>query len=133
MITWLNHIAIAVPDLAEATARYELFGGKVSEPQVLVDEGVTVVVVTFPNSKIELLHPLGEASPLADYLAKHPRGGVHHLCFEVEDIDAASTLLRSINCRIIGNSGPKSGAHGKPVIFVDPDDFHGALVEFEQM
>jgi methylmalonyl-CoA/ethylmalonyl-CoA epimerase len=133
MITWLNHIAIAVPDLAEATARYELLGGRVSEPQARAEQGITVVVVTFPNSKIELLHPLVEASPLAKYLAEHPRGGVHHICFEVEDIDAATKLLRGANCRILGNSGPKNGAHGKPVIFVDPDDFHGALVEFEQM
>lgn len=133
MITWLNHIAIAVPDLTEAAARYELLGASVSEPQALLDEGVTVVVVTFPNSKIELLHPLGAASPLSDYLAEHPRGGIHHLCFEVEDIDAASQVLRSANCRILGNSSPKAGTHGKPVIFVDPQDFHGALVEFEQM
>ncbi|EJJ29264.1 methylmalonyl-CoA epimerase [Rhizobium sp. CF142] len=133
MITWLNHVSIAVPDLDKAAARYERLGGRISEPQIRAEEGVCVVVVSFPNSKIELLHPIRPTSPIADYLARHPRGGIHHLCFEVEDINAATKLLESENCRILGAHDPETGTLGKPVIFVDPDDFQGALVEFQQM
>lgn len=133
MITWLNHVAIAVPDLTKAAAQYESFGARISEPEDLPEHGVTVVFVTFPNTKIELLHPLGEASPIAGFLEKNPAGGIHHLCFEVEDIEAAKRVLQSADIGILGNGTSEIGAHGKPVVFVHPKDFQGALVEFEQM
>ncbi|MGV0819647.1 methylmalonyl-CoA epimerase [Martelella sp. AMO21009] len=132
MITRLNHVAIAVPDLAEAAASYEALGAKVSEPQDLPEHGVTVVFITLDNTKIELLHPLGEGSPIAGFLDKNPSGGIHHLCFEVEDITQASARLGERGIRVLGDGKPKTGAHGKPVLFAHPKDFQGALIEFEQ-
>ncbi|MDI5929690.1 methylmalonyl-CoA epimerase [Rhizobium leguminosarum] len=133
MISWLNHVAIAVPDLKKASAQYAALGATVSEQQDLQEHGVAVVFVTFPNTKIELLHPLDENSPIAGFLEKNPRGGVHHLCFEVENLDAASRKVAEIGVRILGNGSPKIGAHGKPVVFLNPSDFQGTLLEFEQM
>ena len=133
MIGRLNHVAIAVPDLAAAANQYRnMLGAKVSAPQPEPAHGVTVVFVELPNTKIELLHPLGEASPIAAFLEKNPAGGIHHLCFEVADIMAAAETVRATGARILGDGTPKIGAHGKPVLFAHPKDFHGALVEFEQ-
>lgn len=133
MITWLNHIAIAVPDLAKAAAQYELLGARVSEPLDSLERGLTMIVVSFPNCKIELLHPLGDVSPIAKYLKENPRGGIHHVCFEVENIDATWRALRQADCRILGDGDLKTGTRGKPIIMVHPDDFQGVLLEFEQM
>lgn len=132
LITWLNHIAIAVPDLAKAAAQYEMLGATVSEPQCLPDHGVTVVFATLPNTKIELLHPYGEASPVAAFLEKNPSGGIHHICFEVSDVDKAAETVVGMGARVLGDGKAKLGAHNKPVIFAHPKDFDGALVEFEQ-
>lgn len=132
MIDWLNHIAIAVPDLQKAAAQYRMLGAEVSDPQELPEHGVTVVFVTIPNTKIELLHPLGENSPIAGFLEKNPAGGIHHLCFEVSDIQVAAQRLAEVEVRVIGDGTPKPGAHGKPVIFAHPKDLQGALIEFEQ-
>ncbi|MBO9630668.1 MAG: methylmalonyl-CoA epimerase [Shinella sp.] len=132
MLGALNHVAIAVPDLAAAADRYAELGAKVSAPQDLPEHGVTVVFVELPNTKIELLHPLGEASPISAFLEKNPAGGIHHLCFEVGDIAGAAETVRAAGARILGDGTPKIGAHGKPVLFAHPKDFHGALVEFEQ-
>ena len=133
MIGRLNHVAIAVPDLDAASAQYrDTLGATVGAPQDEPDHGVTVVFIELPNTKIELLHPLGEASPIAAFLEKNPVGGIHHLCFEVADIMAAAEAVRATGARILGDGTPKIGAHGKPVLFAHPKDFHGALVEFEQ-
>jgi len=133
MIGNLNHVAIAVPDLAAATAKYrDLLGAKVSAPKDEPDHGVRVVFVELPNTKIELLEPLDEHSPLTGFLAKNPDGGIHHLCFEVEDINAASTSLSAESVRILGGGEPKIGAHGKPVLFLHPKDFCATLIELEQ-
>jgi methylmalonyl-CoA/ethylmalonyl-CoA epimerase len=133
MIGRLNHIAIAVPDLAEATARYrDMLGAKVHPPQDEPEHGVTVVFIDLPNTKVELLHPLGEGSPIAAFLEKNPGGGMHHMCFEVEDIDAAAVTLTSQGARVLGDGKPKIGAHGKPVLFLHPKDFDGTLIELEQ-
>jgi methylmalonyl-CoA/ethylmalonyl-CoA epimerase len=133
MIGRLNHVAIAVKDLAAATAVYrDTLGGKVSEPHAIPEHGVTVVFVELPNTKIELLQPLGEASPIAAYLEKNPSGGMHHVCFEVDDIIAARDHLKAAGARVIGNGEPKIGAHGKPVLFLHPKDFLGTLTELEQ-
>jgi methylmalonyl-CoA/ethylmalonyl-CoA epimerase len=132
MLDWLNHVAIAVPDLEKAAAQYRYLGVPVSEPQDLPEHGVTVVFVTLPNTKIELLHPLGEGSPIASFLSKNAAGGVHHLCFEVHDMERALAKTAEISARVLGDGKPKIGAHGKPVIFMHPKDFQGALVEFEQ-
>ncbi|WP_439615499.1 methylmalonyl-CoA epimerase [Shinella sp.] len=132
MLGALNHVAIAVPDLAAAADRYAQLGAKVSPPQNLPEHGVTIVFVELPNTKIELLHPLGEVSPIAGFLEKNPAGGIHHLCFEVADIGAAAETVRATGARILGDATPKIGAHGKPVLFAHPKDFHGALVEFEE-
>lgn len=133
MIGKINHVAIAVPDLAAACASYrDTLGATVSEPQDEPDHGVTVVFVELANSKIELLHPLGEQSPILGFLAKNPSGGVHHICFEVDDIEAARDHLVSEGARILGDGKPKTGAHGKPVLFLHPKDFQGALIELEQ-
>ena len=133
MIGRLNHVAIAVPDLAAAAAQYrDTLGATVGAPQDEPDHGVTVVFVELPNTKIELLHPLGDASPIAGFLAKNPSGGIHHLCYEVEDIAAARDRLIAQGARVLGDGAPKTGAHGKPVLFLHPKDFAGTLVELEQ-
>jgi methylmalonyl-CoA/ethylmalonyl-CoA epimerase len=133
MIGRLNHVAIAVPDLAAAAAQYrDTLGATVGAPQDEPDHGVTVVFVELPNTKVELLHPLGDASPIAGFLAKNPSGGIHHLCYEVEDIAAARDRLIEQGARVLGDGTPKIGAHGKPVLFLHPKDFAGTLVELEQ-
>ena len=133
MIGRLNHVAVAVPDLAAAAARYrDLLGAKVSAPLAQPEHGVTVVFVTLPNTKIELLEPLGEDSPIANFLARNPAGGVHHLCYEVDDIIAARDRLRDQGARVLGDGEPRTGAHGKPVLFLHPKDFCGTLIEIEQ-
>ena len=134
MIGRLNHVAIAVPDLAAASALYRgTLGAEVSEPLDLPEHGVTTVFVTLPNTKLELLHPLGEGSPIAGFLAKNPAGGIHHLCYEVDDIRAARDRLVAEGARVLGDSEPRTGAHGKPVIFLHPKDFCGTLIELEQV
>ncbi len=134
MIGKLNHVAIAVPDLEVASGVYRnLLGAQVSAPQVLPEHGVTVVFVTLPNTKIELLQPLDENSPIAAFLAKNPSGGMHHLCFEVEDILAARDRLKAQGARVLGEGEPKIGAHGKPVLFLHPKDVCGTLIELEQV
>ncbi|MFK7942982.1 MAG: methylmalonyl-CoA epimerase [Paracoccaceae bacterium] len=134
MIGRLNHVAIAVPDLEAASALYrETLGAKVSDPQVEPDHGVTVVFVELPNTKIEFLEPLGEGSPIAAFLERSPAGGIHHICYEVEDILAARDRLKSEGARVLGDGEPKTGAHGKPVLFLHPKDFNGTLVELEQV
>jgi methylmalonyl-CoA/ethylmalonyl-CoA epimerase len=134
MIGKLNHVAIAVPDLEKAVGAYrEMLGGRVSAPQPLPDHGVTVVFIELPNTKIELLHPLGANSPIARFLERNPEGGMHHLCYEVEDIMAARDQLKAKGARVLGDGNPKIGAHGKPVLFLHPKDFSGALIEIEQV
>ena len=134
MLGRLNHVAIAVPDLGAATATYrDTLGGQVSAPQALPEHGVTVVFVELPNTKIELLEPLGEGSPIAKFLEKNPDGGMHHLCYEVEDILAARDRLVAEGARVLGSGEPRIGAHGKPVLFLHPKDFVGTLVEREQV
>ena len=133
MIGRLNHVAIAVPDLAAAAKLYrETLGAEVSEPVDMPEHGVTTVFVTLPNTKIELLHPLGEKSPIANFLARNADGGIHHVCYEVEDIYAARDKLKAQGARVLGDGEPKIGAHGKPVLFLHPKDFCGTLVEIEQ-
>ncbi len=132
MIGRFNHVAIAVPDLAAATATYrDTLGAQVSAPLALPEHGVTVVFVSLPNTKIELLEPLGKDSPVAKFLERNPAGGVHHLCFEVDDIMAARERLVAEGARVLGDGEAKLGAHGKPVIFLHPKDFCGTLVELE--
>jgi methylmalonyl-CoA/ethylmalonyl-CoA epimerase len=134
MIGRLNHVAIVVPDLARASALYrDVLGAEVSAPLDLPAHGVTTVFVTLANTKIELLVPLGENSPIASYLERHPDGGMHHLCYEVEDIIAARDKLRQDGARVLGNGEPAIGAHGKPVLFLHPKDFAGTLIELEQV
>ena len=133
MIGRLNHVAIAVPDLAAAARLYrETLGAEVSEPVDMPEHGVTTVFVTLPNTKIELLHPLGADSPIAGFLARNASGGIHHVCYEVEDIRAARDRLKASGARVLGDGEPKIGAHGKPVLFLHPKDFCGTLVEIEQ-
>ncbi len=133
MLGRLNHVALAVPDLASATKLYaEQLGAKVSAPQPLPEHGVTVVFVDLPNTRIELLEPLGGASPIAKFLERNPGGGMHHLCYEVDDVRAASVRLRQAGARILGDGEPRIGAHGKPVIFLSPKDFCGTLIELEE-
>ncbi|QBX35388.1 methylmalonyl-CoA epimerase [Paracoccus liaowanqingii] len=134
MIGRLNHVAIAVPDLAAASAQYRTtLGADVGPPQDEPDHGVTVVFITLPNTKIELLHPLGEDSPIRGFLDKNPSGGIHHMCFEVEDILAARDRMQAEGARVLGSGDPKIGAHGKPVLFLHPKDFNGCLIELEQI
>jgi len=133
MIGRLNHVAIAVPNLDAAIATYKnALGATVSEPQAEPDHGVTVVFVELPNTKIELLEPLGEGSPIQAFLDKNPAGGMHHVCYEVDDINGARDRLVSEGARVLGDGNPKIGAHGKPVLFLHPKDFCGTLVELEQ-
>jgi methylmalonyl-CoA/ethylmalonyl-CoA epimerase len=133
MIGKLNHVAIAVPDLDRAAKTYrEILGARVSPPAPQPDHGVTVVFVELPNTKIELLQPLGTNSPIANFLERNPDGGVHHLCFEVDDILAARDRLKAGGARLLGDGEPKVGAHGKPVLFLHPKDFVGTLVEIEE-
>ena len=133
MIGRFNHVAIAVPDLAAATVTYrDTLGAEVSAPLAQPEHGVTVAFVNLPNTKVELLEPLGEGSPIAGFLERNPAGGVHHLCFEVDDIIAARDRLSAEGARVLGDGEPKTGAHGKPVLFLHPKDFCGTLVELEQ-
>jgi methylmalonyl-CoA/ethylmalonyl-CoA epimerase len=133
MIGRLNHVAIAVPDIETASALYrDTLGAKVSEPIDEPDHGVTVVFVELPNTKIELLHPLGDASPIQGYLDKNPSGGMHHVCYEVDDILAARDRMKATGARVLGDGETKIGAHGKPVLFLHPKDFCGTIVELEQ-
>jgi methylmalonyl-CoA/ethylmalonyl-CoA epimerase len=133
MIGRLNHVAIVVPDLAAAAAVYRgTLGARVSAPVELPAHGVTTVFVELPNTKIELLHPLGASSPIARFLAEHPAGGMHHVCYEVDDIMAARDALKKSGARVLGDGEPKTGAHGKPVLFLHPKDFQGTLIELEQ-
>ena len=134
MIGRLNHVAIAVPDLTAASELYRgVLGAEVSEPLDQPEHGVTVVFVTLPNTKIELLQPLGADSPIAGFLERNAAGGIHHICYEVEDIHAARDRLQAEGARVLGDGEPKIGAHGKPVLFLHPKDFCGTLVELEQV
>ena len=134
MIGRLNHVAIAVPDLKAAAAKYrDVMGADVSEPVDLPEHGVTVVFVTLDNTKIELLHPLGDKSTIRSYLDKNPSGGMHHMCFEVSDIAAAAQKMVESGARILGDGKPKVGAHGLPVLFLHPKDFDGTLIELEEV
>ena len=133
LIGRLNHVAIVVPDLDAATAIYrDTLGATVSDPMELPDHGVTTVFVELPNTKIELLHPLGERSAIARFLEKNKSGGMHHICYEVDDILAARDQLTDAGATILGDGEPRAGAHGKPVLFLHPRDFCGTLVELEQ-
>lgn len=133
MIGKLNHVAIAVPDLEAASRTYrDTLGARVSDPVDLPEHGVTTVFVDLPNTRLELLHPLGDASPIAAFLERNRSGGMHHMCFEVDDIHAARDRLVREGARVIGDGEPKIGAHGKPVLFLHPRDFHGCLIELEQ-
>ena len=134
MLGRINHIAIAVPDLAAATTTYrDVLGAAVSQVQTLPQHGVRVVFVNLPNSKVELLEPLDDNSPIAAFLEKNPAGGMHHICYEVEDIIFARDSLKAAGARILGDGEPKVGAHGKPVLFLHPKDFCGTLVELEEI
>ena len=133
MIGKLNHVAIAVPDLDQAASVYrDTLGAAVSEPVKLPAHGVTTVFVELPNTRIELLHPLGENSPIAKFLERNPAGGMHHLCYEVDDIIAARDELIAGGARVLGDGKPSTGAHDKPVVFLHPKDFCGTLIELEQ-
>lgn len=134
MLGRVNHIAIAVPDLAAAAASYrDALGARVTDPQALPEHGVTVVFVELPNTKVELLEPLGDTSPIAAFLQKAPAGGMHHICYEVADILAARDRLVAGGARVLGDGNPKIGAHGKPVLFLHPKDFFGTLIELEEV
>ncbi|HHH39053.1 MAG TPA: methylmalonyl-CoA epimerase [Sedimenticola sp.] len=133
MIGRLNHVAIAVPDLGAAAAVYrDTLGARVTEPRALPEHGVTVVFVELPNTRVELLEPLGDDSPIHRFLEKHPAGGMHHLCYEVEDIQDAAARLQDRGARLLGDGRPRTGAHGRPVLFLHPKDFCGTLIELEQ-
>jgi methylmalonyl-CoA/ethylmalonyl-CoA epimerase len=133
MIGKLNHVAIVAPDLEAATAIYrDTLGAQVSDPVELPEHGVITVFVELPNTKIELLHPMGEGSPIAKFLENNTSGGMHHICYEVEDIEAAAAKMQESGARVLGDGKPKIGAHNKPVLFLHPKDFCGTLVELEQ-
>lgn len=133
MIGRFNHVAIAVPDLEAAVAKYRnVLGAKVSEPQDIPEHGVTVVFVDCGNTKVELVRPLGDKSPMVGFLQKNPEGGIHHICYEVQDIIAARDTLKAQGARVLGDGNPRIGAHGNPVLFLHPKDFFGTLVELEQ-
>ncbi len=134
MLGRVNHIAIAVPDLVQATATYrDVLGARVSQAQALPEHGVTVVFVELDNTKVELLEPLGAESPIVAFLEKNPSGGMHHICYEVADILAAREQLKASGLRVLGDGNPRIGAHGKPVLFLHPKDLNGTLVELEQV
>jgi methylmalonyl-CoA/ethylmalonyl-CoA epimerase len=134
MIGRLNHIAIAVPDLDAAAAKYrDLLGATVHHPQALPEHGVTVVFVELDNTKLELMTPLGDTSPIAKFLADHPGGGMHHICFEVPDLAHAARTLTAGGARVLGDGQPRIGAHGLPVLFLHPKDFDGTLIELEEV
>ena len=133
MIGRVNHIAIAVPDLAAAAAQYrDLLGAHVGQPQALPEHGVTVVFIDTGNTKVELLEPLGQGSPIAAFLEKNPTGGMHHICFEVADLAATAANLVAGGARVLGDGQPRIGAHGLPVLFLHPKDFSGTLIELEE-
>jgi methylmalonyl-CoA/ethylmalonyl-CoA epimerase len=133
MIGRLNHVAIAVRDLSKAARSYrDTLGAAVSAPVPLADHGVTTVFVTLPNTKIELIAPLGANSPIEKFLERNPDGGIHHVCYEVDDIRSARDQLKTAGARVLGDGEPKTGAHGKPVLFLHPKDFYGTLIELEQ-
>ena len=133
MIGRLNHVAIAVRDIAKAANVYrQTLGAQVSEPVPQPAHGVTTIFITLPNTKIELLEPLGEGSPIGKFLDRNPDGGIHHVCYEVDDIHAARDRLKAQGARVLGDGEPKTGAHGKPVLFLHPKDFFGTLIELEQ-
>ena len=133
MIGRLNHVAIAVPDLEAAAANYrDTLGAKISDPLDLPDHGVTTIFVELLNTKLELLHPLGDGSPIQKFLEKNPEGGMHHICYEVGDIYAARDKLEGDGMRVLGDGEPSIGAHDKPVLFLHPKDFAGTLIELEQ-
>ena len=134
MIGKLNHVAIVVPDLAAAVSLYRgTLGAELSEPVALPDHGVTTVFVDLGNSKVELLHPLGDESPVGRFLERNPAGGVHHVCYEVSDIIASRERLKEQGARVLGTGEPRDGAHGKPVLFLHPKDFCGTLIELEEV
>ncbi|TDI57671.1 MAG: methylmalonyl-CoA epimerase [Alphaproteobacteria bacterium] len=134
MLDRLNHVAMAVPDLAAASTLYrDIMGATISDPRALPDHGVTIVFVELGNTRVELLEPLGQDSPIAAFLARNPDGGIHHICYEVADIVAARDRLRARGVRILGDGEPKTGAHGKPVLFLHPKDCGGTLVELEEV
>lgn len=134
MLGRINHVAIAVPDMEKGIAAYrDTLGAKVSAVQALPEHGVNVVFVELPNTKVELLEPLGENSPIAAFLEKNPAGGMHHICYEVKDILSARDRLKATGARVLGDGTPKIGAHGKPVLFLHPKDFFGTLIELEQV
>jgi methylmalonyl-CoA/ethylmalonyl-CoA epimerase len=134
MIGRLNHVAIAVPDLTAAAAKYrDLLGADVHHPHDLPEHGVTVVFVQLENTKIELMTPLGENSPVTKFLENNPAGGIHHVCYEVPDIASSIRTLVEAGARVLGDSKPKIGAHGRPVVFLHPKDFDGTLIELEEV
>lgn len=134
MLDRLNHVAIAVPDLQKASHQYKTtLGATISDPIEIPEQGVTVVFIELPNTKIELLEPLGEGSPIARFLEKNPSGGIHHVCYEVDDILKARDKLQADGVRVLGDGEPKTGAHGKPVLFLHPKDFQGTLIELEEV
>lgn len=134
MLGRLNHVALAVPDLDGAVARYrDVLGARVSAPQAMPEHGVTVVFIELGNSKVELLEPLGEGSPIAAFLTKNPKGGMHHICYEVADLLAARDALVAEGVRVLGDGEPKIGAHGKPVVFIHPGGLFGTLTELEEV
>ena len=134
MIGRISHIAIAVPDVAAAARQWEtILGATVSAPRTLLDHGVRIVFVTAPNCKVELIEPLDEASPIAGFLARNENGGMHHICYEVDDIETASQSLQAAGARVLGDGKTKIGAHGNPVLFLHPKDFNGTLIEIEQV
>ncbi len=134
MIGRLNHVAIAVPDIETATAHYrDTLGATIGEKQSLAEHGVTVVFIELPNTKVELITPFGENSPIANFLEKSPAGGIHHMCYEVADIHAAKKQLENKGMRVLGDGEPKIGAHGNPVLFLHPKDMNGVLVELEEV
>ena len=134
MIGRINHIAIAVPDVMVAARQWEnILGAKVSAPQTLPEHGVRIVFVIAPNGKVELMEPFGEASPIASFLARNENGGIHHICYEVDDIVSASQSLKAAGARVLGDGTAKIGAHGNPVLFLHPRDFNGTLIELEEV